>query len=410
VLGQLAAVSGALLGVRLLTELLDPAAYGELALAMTVATLVNQVLLGPIGGGITRFYAPAQEQSALGDYLRASSRLVLLATAVILAALLLALAALQIAGQGSWIAVTVGALAFAVLSGWSAVLSSIQAAARQRLIVAWHQGLESWLRFLLAALLLVWLGADSSVAMAGYALALVLVLASQCYFFRDIARYATGGGVSTGAWQARIWSFSWPIAVFGVFTWMQLASDRWALGLFATKQEVGLYAVLFQLGYFPISLVSGMVASFLAPIFYQRAGDASDGLRNAGVNRISGMVTWCSLGITAVAVLAASLLHGPIFRLLAAPQYHSVSALLPWVVLAGGVFAASQSLSLALMSKLKTRSMMPAKIGTAVLGVVLNLAGAYWFGMTGIVFAGVLFSILFFSWILLVFRSEALGA
>jgi O-antigen/teichoic acid export membrane protein len=99
VLGQLAAVSGALLGVRLLTELLDPAAYGELALAMTVATLVNQVLLGPIGGGITRFYAPAQEQSALGDYLRASSRLVLLATAVILAALLLALAALQIAGQ-----------------------------------------------------------------------------------------------------------------------------------------------------------------------------------------------------------------------------------------------------------------------------------------------------------------------
>jgi hypothetical protein len=45
-----------------------------------------------------------------------------------------------------------------------------------------------------------------------------------------------------------------------------------------------------------------------------------------------------------------------------------------------------------------------------VLGVVLNLAGAYWFGMTGIVFAGVLFSILFFSWILLVFRSEALGA
>ena len=38
VLGQVTAVLGSLASVRLLTELLDPAAYGELALGMTVAT------------------------------------------------------------------------------------------------------------------------------------------------------------------------------------------------------------------------------------------------------------------------------------------------------------------------------------------------------------------------------------
>ncbi len=56
-IGQAAAVAGALVGVRLLAELMEPAAYGELALGMTVATLVNQVVLAPLGNGATRYYA-----------------------------------------------------------------------------------------------------------------------------------------------------------------------------------------------------------------------------------------------------------------------------------------------------------------------------------------------------------------
>lgn len=213
---------------------------------------------------------------------------------------------------------------------------------------------------------------------------------------------------SPAVWQARIWAFSWPMSIFGIFTWMQLVSDRWALGLFSSKQDVGLYAVLFQIGYFPISLLSGMVASFLAPIFYQRAGDASEQRRIAGVNRISWHITWWSLGITMVAVVVAFLWHGALFQLLVAPKYHTVSGLLPWVVLAGGVFAASQSLSLAMMSQLKTRLMMPAKIGTAVVGVLLNLGAP-----TGLACrvscSQVCFFPLVFSWMLVLFRSEALG-
>ena len=45
VIGQGAAVAGSLVGVRLMTGLLAPAAYGELALGMTAATLVNQAIL-----------------------------------------------------------------------------------------------------------------------------------------------------------------------------------------------------------------------------------------------------------------------------------------------------------------------------------------------------------------------------
>lgn len=397
VVGQAAAVLGALAGVRLLTELLPPAAYGELALGLTVAALVNQTLLGPLANGVTRFYAPAQEQGELDGYLRAVRRLVALASAAIVLIIALTSAGLLYAGQARWIGLAAAALVFAALSGYNAILNGIQNAARQRAVVALHQGMESWARFLVAAGLLFWLGANSAVAMAGFALAVVLVLASQYAFFRRIA-HANAAAAEPRQWQRQIWAYSWPISAFGAFTWLQLASDRWALELFTTTQEVGTYAVLFQLGYYPMSMASTMAMQFLAPIFYQRAGDASDRRRNADVDRLSWKLSGISLGATALAFVLALLFHHQIFRLLVASEYASVSHLLPWMLLAGGIFAAGQAIALNLMSQMRTQAMMGAKIATALAGVALNLAGAYWLGIDGIVLAAVLFSVLYFSW------------
>lgn len=398
VLGQAMAVLGLLVGVRLLTELLDPAAYGELALGMTLATLVNQTVLGPLGNGATRFYAPAVEQGDLGGYLYAVRRLVLSATGIIVLLMLFAVAGLLITGRTDWIAIATAALIFAILSGYSSILNGIQNAARQRSIVALHQGMESWARFLVAAGLILWLGASSAVAMLGYAIALIVVLGSQYVFFRKIIpRHITGADKEKG-WQEQIWNYSWPFTTWGIFTWAQLASDRWALELFTTTQEVGLYAVLLQLGYYPISMATGMAMQFFAPIFYQRAGDASDSRRNANVNSLSLGLTVLALGVTGAAFVGALLFHAQIFLIFVAKEYGAVSYLLPWVILAGGVFAAGQTIALNLMSQMKTRTMMTAKIITALLGVTFNFAGAYWYGTTGIVIAGVSFSVSYFLW------------
>lgn len=408
VLGQAAAVLGSLASVRLLTELLDPAAYGELALGMTVASLVNQTVLGPLSNGITRFYAPAQERGELGAYLSAVRSLVLAASGVITILILLACAGLLIAGQTQWVAIASAALVFACLSGHNAILSGIQNAARQRAIVALHQGMESWARFLLAGALLLYLGASSAVAMLGYGLAAALVLGSQYVFFRKI----NPGGRATaerGHWRRQIWQYSWPISIFGIFTWMQLASDRWALEHFSTTQEVGLYAALFQLGYYPMSVATGMAVQFLVPIFYQRAGDASDNRRNASVSSLSWRLSGIALGVTAAVFVPALLFHAQIFRVFVAAEYASVSHLLPWMLLAGGVFAAGQTIALNLMSQMKTQVMIAPKLITALLGVALNVGGAYWYGVAGIVIAGLLFSVTYLLWMAALARHQGIS-
>ncbi len=264
------AVLGSLVGVRMLTGLLDPTAYGELALGMTAATLVNQTMLGPLSAGVTRFYAPAQEQGDLGGYLSAVRLLVLRATGIILFIILLTVAGLLIAGQTQWIAIAIAALIFAILSGNNSILNGIQNAARQRSIVALHQGMESWARFLAAAGLLLWLGATSAVAMVGYALGVFLVIGSQYVFFPKIATKNVTAADKERSWRKQISDFSWPISIFGIFTWLQLASDRWALGFFSTTKDVGMYAVLLQLGYYPMSIATEITMQFLAPISTSR--------------------------------------------------------------------------------------------------------------------------------------------
>ncbi|RPH52578.1 MAG: lipopolysaccharide biosynthesis protein [Desulfobacteraceae bacterium] len=406
VLGQAMSVVGSLIGVRLLTELLAPAAYGELALGMTVATLVNQAVLGPLSNGVMRFYAPAVEQDDFGGYLNAVKCLVLSATGVTVILILTMVVGLLIAGQTKMIGIAIAAFIFAILSGYNSILSGIQNAARQRAIVALHQGMESWARFLVAAGLLMCLSATSTMAIVGYAVAAILVLGSQYVFFKRIVPKGVTGQDKKEDWQKEMWNFSWPISIFGMFTWLQLASDRWALNLCSTVEDVGLYAVVFLLGYYPMSIATGMVMQFFAPIFYKRAGDANDSLRTANVNRLSYCLAGLALAVTICAFLLSYIFHTKIFKLFVAKEFASVSNLLPWMLLAGGVFTAGQSISLNLQSQMKTRVMMAPKIITALLGVFLNFIGAYLYGTSGVVMAGVLFSASYFLWMVVLSKHK----
>lgn len=397
VAGQIAVVLGALVLVRVLTEYLDPTQYGQLALGLTVAGLINQVVMGGVTAGIGRFYSVAAEKNDLPSYLNASGWLMVYATAAVVVIALVLMAGLYWFSYSGWMGLAAVALLFSVLSGYNTSLSGIQNAARQRAIVAFHGGLDAWLKILLAVGVMFWLGKSSSAVILGYALSSLLVTGSQFYFLRRLIRPLERPQASA-KWIRQIWAYSWPFSTWGVFTWAQQVSDRWALQTFASTQDVGMYAVLFQLGYVPIGLATAMAITFLGPVLYQRSGIATDHTRNTSVHRIAWRITLVGLVVTGLAFLFTLMLHESIFHFLADAQYHSVSHFLPWMVLAGGIFAAGQMLALKLMSEMKPAAMTAAKIITATLGVVLNVYGAKQYGLPGVVGALVLFSGIYFLW------------
>lgn len=409
VMGQAAVVAGALVLVRVLTEYLDPEQFGQLALGLTVASLVNQVVMGGITVGIGRFYSIAAEKQDLGGYLHATRHLLAYATVAVVALGLLLMVSLYWLGYSQWIGLAAAALVFSVLSGYNSTLNGIQNAARQRAIVAFHGGLDAWLKILLAMGVVLWLGTSSKAVIIGYACSSLLITVSQLIFLRRTIPQQHTPIQNRQQWIPQIWAYSLPFTTWGAFTWMQQVSDRWALQAFASTSDVGQYAVLFQLGFTPIALITGMAMSFFGPILYQRSGDATNHVRNANVHQLGWRMTHLSLMVTLLGFVFTFALHEWLFGLLVASEYRGGSYLLPWVVLAGGIFAAGQMLALKLMSEMKSSAMTKAKIVTALAGILFNVIGAALAGMHGVVVALVAFSSIYFVWMAVLARHLSLG-
>jgi O-antigen/teichoic acid export membrane protein len=402
-LGQATAALGAIVGVRLITHHLTPSAYGELALGMTVATLSQQTLLAPLSGALQRFFAPAQETGQISSYLSGVGYLLTRVVGLALVALAVLTIGIWVSGHAGWLGLVFGSFGFALIAGTSAVLDGMQNAARQRVVVAWHDGLAPWLRFIAAVVLISLLGAFSSVAMLGYGLASVIVLFSQLLFFRRrISVMDTTRAVPavTHEWIRKMYNYGWPFAITGLFSWVQGASDRWALQLFSSTSTVGLYAVLYQIGYYPISLVTNLITQLVMPVLFSRAGDGSDLARMQTVRELNRTIILCILGLTGLMTLVAATLHAKIFAFFVPSQYSHVSALLPWMILAGGIFASGQMAVLFILSSMNTKSLISLRIGGGMLGIALNFIGAWIWGINGIVLAILLWAVFYLFWMM----------
>jgi O-antigen/teichoic acid export membrane protein len=403
-LGQGAALIGGLFGVRLLTGVLNPVNYGELALGLTIATFSQQLILGPLTISFTRFFPYAWESGKLRIYFKSVIQLLTVVTAAICIFAVVGGSWLKFSSRSDWLAISIVAVAFSLVAGFNTCIDGMQNAARQRKIVAFHQGIGAWLRPLAAVGLVILLGNRSVMAMSGYVLAAAVIFLSQLHFLRriilpKISLEPTGEMREVREWVKRTIGYAWPFACWGVFTWLQSSSDRWALQLYTGTNAVGLYAVLYQLGYYPVQLLSNLMIALISPVLYARAGDATDPSRMYEARRLNQWIIIGMLILTVMGTLLAFVLKDNVFHLLAAPQYWSVSVLMPWMVAAGGFFATGQVASVSLMLGTRTTVLIAPKITTAILGISLNLLGASKWGLKGVVFAQVAVTSVYFGWV-----------
>jgi O-antigen/teichoic acid export membrane protein len=414
-IGQLAAVLGSFVGVRVLTKYLVPEEYGRLALGLTIATLINQTLLGPLSNGVTRFFSPSLEKGELFHFFK-DSRSILFKSSAIIILLFIPLIFYLFIYQNDFLIIITSSILFAMFTGFNAIISGIQNAARQRSIVALHQGIDPWLKFLVPVFLMIFFTNSSNTSMIGYAIASIIVFISQLFFFNKL--YIKYDNLNTTInyeieikpnYKKQIIDFSWPISVFGIFTFLQLISDRWALKYFSSIEVVGLYAVLYQIGYYPLILITNVVGQYLSPILYQKAGDNSDPERIKYVNNIIWRISLFSLGLTNIAVLISYYYHSKIFLFFVDSSYSSISYLLPWVILGSGLFATSQILTINFMVEMKTKLIMKLKIITALLSVFMNIIGAYFYSINGIVIASILFPVLYILWVVLILKKDIIN-
>src|SRR5262249_3680512 len=156
--------------------------------------------------------------------------------------------------------------------------------------------------------------------------------------------------------------------------------------------DVGLYAVVYQLGYYPLSIMGGVLFQFSSPILFSIAGSGTNAERMSRAHSINRMVLNGTLFLTFSATVFAIFFHKLIFAILVGPEYRTVSRLLPFMVLSGGLYAYSYLQSLVLQSSDKTRNLLLPRIASSVAGVVLSVFLGYLFGVRGIVMSSLICS------------------
>jgi O-antigen/teichoic acid export membrane protein len=401
--GQIATVFGTLLTVRLLTEYLTPIEYGRLALALTFASFVGQ-FTAVINQGISRYYSIAKEANKLHEYYPSVANLTYKASFVTFILTLLSSILLYLFGFNEWQKVVYLVGAVSLITGFSGAINSIQSAARNRLVVAFMSIVDAWSKCAFAFLSIIMFGACGESVLFGYILSALLVLMLSFYSFNKINKGASNDFKTTvsSKWQKNIWEFSWPYATWAIFTWIQISSDRWALERFASPYDLGLYVASFQIGYTPITVVSGLIMSLLGPIVYQKSGNLLDRSKNESMRIIVYNTIILNLSITLMLFIITALYHREIFFLTVSLPFREYSGMMPWFILGAGLFNAGQALTLKIASELQTRKLISIKIVTAILGFCFNIIGAWIFGIQGVIASLVLISIIYFIWIFII--------
>ncbi|GIW93679.1 MAG: hypothetical protein KatS3mg110_1720 [Pirellulaceae bacterium] len=385
--GQVATALGAITGVRLLTEVLPPAEFGLYMLAMTGSILAQQLVFAPLGAAAQRFLAAAIEQQTLRSFLEALAFLAVASVVLVIGVAAPVAGTLAGCGKGTLAGLVLATSVFTVVWGLATLLDSIHTAARWRRLVAVNQTVTQWLRWVGAAGL-AWLWQPSAAAaMYGATAAVLLASAGRCLAVRRLPLEPPQTARPSGPWRRRLLRYLLPFSTWGVFTWAGTASDRWALALYASTYDVGLYAVLYQLGYFPCVLLGDAIQQFLGPVLFGRIGDGADPQRLAHALRWHRSVFWPAVALFAGGWLAAWNFAGPIVAFLAAPDYRAYASGLPLLVAAGALFSLGQILALAIIGTCGSAALLPAKIGCAVLTVAANFGAVRWAGPQGLLVA-----------------------
>lgn len=336
--GQAIAFVGALIGVKLLTNMMPQAAYGQLALGLSISGLINMFLFGPLGQIILRYYSVSSERGEHAAYSillrRLHGQLVLF---VILMGLAVSVIVLMTAGP-DWAYLTAVAVCFGIASGLLGSVQALFSAARERKLTALSQSADVWLRLLLAVLLITVASREGYWALAGYVLGSLCVLFFQLRHINHMMPYIKEAKavepVVMNRYKQEFRQFGMPFVAFAGFAVISQYADRWLLQGLIGAEEVGIYAVLYQIASAPIALLAGVVNQLIIPVVFARAGALT---HSSQIGSSRHLLKFTQMGMAVafiVAIFVAALWGKPLVAWLTNESY-AIHAGILWVLALG---------------------------------------------------------------------------
>lgn len=377
---------------KFLATFLSEKDFGQLALYNSIATMPSLFYFGPLGQGIARYLPVARENSEIRVFDIQYYRLFRYgAIATLAVGLIVGMICWQ-ADEKQW---GIAGLLIAVLNifnGINAYRYSLQNIARKRILSLSLETGSRVLQQVFAIGLLLLITDDPLIALLGYCIAsFIFFFVIQHYYqktFPEVRLLDTkDSDLVSGRYSHDILRYSWPFFLFGAMTWFQMASDRWALELLCSTEVVAQYSVLNQIGFQSLVLLFGSFSFFLFPILLNRAGNLQSSNQFDAANHLNNWYLGFNIAFCGALFLLFWWFGPAIVRFLSAEQYVPVADLLPFMVIAGGLFSFGQSYSNRFALSMQTSLLVYPKIITAITGIILNIIFVKFSGLQGLVAA-----------------------
>lgn len=384
--GQLISFAGTIVLLKLTTTWLSPAEYGQLALFLTFVNLANKVGTGGAINAASRFYPEASIKQQ-EDFYFAAIKLLLSQASVWIGVTSIAAALILSTRETSLGAPIIFVGILSISSAIGSSLNAINTAKRERWSSLKYYARTIMLRIFITFSILLFSEPTASHVLLAYCLSASLSMTFELVRFRDqLSNQKNAKQACAGLqleWNNSIWKFAWPFSVWGAFTWLQEAADKWSLEAFFGANEVGIYAAAYQIGFMPIVLAVGTVNELFSPIINAQSEEPEGRSNNKIIYFICG--GWATVIFLAFA--ATRTYSAEIFNLFASPAFANGANLLPYFILLGGGQAIFSTLNLKLNALKVSKPRLYLNVICACIGAIFIFIGARAGGIQGVLAA-----------------------
>jgi O-antigen/teichoic acid export membrane protein len=388
ILGQIASAAGALVGVRLLTEVLEPRVFGSVTLLTGVVAFGQGITaLGTLQAILRMF--PECSRNGTVDLLRvASAKTLTKSTLWVALALAIGCLTYSFAFRGNpWSFVLVpGLLVIETVRLYHITL--LNAARQQRLMASWI-GIESWVRPIVALTIVYLVGANTQAVLGGFLVGTGVVWVC---FSKAIGASHSGtrlAEIPAGSFakryedlqgiEAEIIRYAKPLVPLGALGWLSGQADRFIIGGLLGLASAGKYAAIYGLVSRPFLMAGASVELIFRQFLYESV--SSGDLRRA--RHVLG--EWLGIvgALSVLGVIGFSAFYPKIAAILLAEPYREGASMVPWIATGYCLLLFAQVIERICYATKETGSVLLIQSAGALSSIPFSTIGVLWWGLCG---------------------------
>ena len=375
--GQLMSAVALLAGTRVLTELVTPDIYGQVAL-----------LNGFVALGVTLFSYPfiCAGMRILPECLDKWERAALYGVVESLTARSMALAiGLLVLGGATysyfshsdfWLLMLAGILLIVTVQRELGIQLLI-GGRKQRAASLWQTS-DSTLRPLLAISLVWWGGQKAEWVLLGYILA-SMVSNAVWSFVQGTIPGKKKRPIIARNFRADVWAYALPLIPMELIFWVNGLGDRYVIGYLMTAAEVGLYAATYMIINEAFNRSAMVLLRTFQPIYFQSFSQN----QNKEGFRILWIWIACVLALGIIGVSLLLITKDWVASWVLAKSYHSAVELMPAIAVGCALHALGTVVSQPLLANKRTRLLLLGRVCGAVTAAISIPLMVKNFGLSG---------------------------